>query len=310
MTTDEQIVDSSPTPVVEAVEPEAVETAPIETEVIPIEEYSREQRAVWLKTGVEPTRAKNAEPPPADAEKPTEPAPVKPSGKGADARIQQLLKERHELRTKLEAVEKAKQPEPTTPKEPAEGAPVEPKEADFETWDEFRSAERKYFKDLAKHEAQQVVRETQTQQKQQEASNALSSQWEEREAKFRESVPDFDVNAAAESISGYKNFQTMAGVIVREPQGPAIAHYLMENPEVAKQIGTADPIDAVRMITKIGLRFEAPAQPTASKPISKSGPPARDLTGNASPVDPIKKAIAEGDMTTYRKLMNAKEGRK
>jgi len=312
MTTDEQIVESSSTPevpVVEAVEPEAAESAPVEQEPVPFEEFTSGQRTEWLKTGEVPTRTKGAESSPADAEvKETDPAPVKPK---TEHRIKELLRERHELRTKLEEATKAATKPATEATKPDAAAPVKPNAADFESWDEYEKAVDTYTDTLADFKAQKTIAETQAKTKQQTEEQAIADSWNQREAKFKESNPDFDVELAAAEISSHPNGSTLAAVIVRDPNGPAIANYLIENPEVLGRIGKANPLDAIREVTRIGLTFEAkPTAAVPSKPISKAGPPARDLSGSATPTDPIKAAIANGDTKAYIRLMNAKEGRK
>jgi hypothetical protein len=313
MNADATIVESSTTPevpVVEAVEPEAAESAPVEQEPVPFEEFTQSQRTEWLNTGEVPQRTKGAESSTADAPKgeadtATDPAPVKPK---TEHRIKELLRERHELRTKLEEATKAKaQPEAA---KPDAAAPVKPNAADFEVWDLYEAAIDKYTEDMADFKANKKFAEKETTSKQQNEEQAIADSWNQREAKFKESNPDFDVEVAAAEISSHPNGSTMAAVIVRDPNGPAIANYLIENPEVLGRIGNANPLDVVRELTRISLTFEAKPTVAPSKPISKSGPPARDLTGNATPTDPIKAAIANGDTKAYIKLMNAKEGRK
>lgn len=319
MTLDAPIVESSPTQVVEPVETAPEQTGAAQPELLKLEEFSNEQREQWLKDGEIPTKAKSAEAPTAPdatkgkADTETDSAPVNPK---TEKRFQEILKDRNAARK--EAAElKAKLEAATKPPEVQATAPVKPNAADFESWDLYESAIDKYTEDMAEFKANKKIAEKETTSKQQTEEQAIASQWNEREAKFKESHPDFDVEMAAAEISSYANGSTMAAVIVRDPNGPAIANYLMENPEALKRIGNAEPLEAVREITKIGLTFEttaktteAPAEaipPTTSRPISKSGPPAHEIATNSAPVDELQEALKAKDFERYKQIMDRRD---
>jgi hypothetical protein len=319
MTLDAPIVESSPTLVVDQAEAAPEQTEANQPEPLKIEEFTKEQREQWLKDGEIPTKAKSAETPTATdatkgkADTETESAPVNPK---TEKRFQEILKDRNaarkeaaELKAKLEAATRLPETQAT--------APVKPNAADFESWDLYEAAIDKYTEEVSEYKANQKIAAKETQSKQQTEEQQIAEQWNKREAKFKESNPDFDTELAAAEISSHPNGSIIAGLIVRDPNGPAIANYLMENPEALKRIGNAAQIEAVREITKIGLTFEVSTKTdeatgkakleSTSKPISKSGPPAHEIATNSAPVDELEEALKSKDFERYKKIMDRRD---
>ncbi len=188
MPADETIAESSTAPT------EAVEN-------VPLESLNDAQYAEWRKSGTLPTKvaAPAAEPdaeeegeePEADAEpSESEPEPKKPS-RGADKRIQELLKDRKELKERLEALERKQSPAKEEPKaEPAAELqpPVKPKAADFSDWEKYQDARDKYFEDLAEFKKQEARAEIKAEALKAEQDKEAKKADEDINGKFRERV--------------------------------------------------------------------------------------------------------------------------
>lgn len=298
--------------------------------------FSTEQYSEWEKTGKVPD-AKPAESSPAkttesqagassDDEPAAESAPASqeqpPKGKkGADARIQELLRDRAELRARLEALEK--------PAVKTESAPVKPEakldrparpvfgEAghEAESWAEFEARQDAHVEAIADWklaEADRKREEKAAADKQAEAAAEIDSTFKERIGKAQEKHADYaDVAFSAE----VPITPPMDRFIRKQPSGPEVLYYLGQHVEEAQSIAQMDQDDAYFTLSKIALSLaepETPAPPPKKDapvvPITKAAKPATDIRAtSAAPVDELEAAMKAGDFARYEELANRRD---
>lgn len=339
-----------------------VDKAEAEAKAIPdtevnrdMESWTPEERKSWLKTGDMPTKPVAKPNPPAD------PAPAKPSDKPAseakeakgspkakdktdtERRIQDLLKDRaderkasDELRERLAILEsQLKKPEtkPAVKDESAldSGEPALPEvsEDDFETYPEFKKAERaayaKYVKDHGTWERQKTLAELE----QRDTVKAQTAAKEDQLASFRKRC-----DAAAEIYDDFKEVafsediplsNAMDYYLQRKDEGALILYKLGQDVEFAKKISKMSDIDAIEALGDIRRDVvveqsakskpkvkAAPEAPSVVKKLAANTPPPVDVSSNAgSSNDPIESAMKigkdTGDWRPYMKLKNAAE---
>ncbi len=328
MNTDANIVESSTTPAPVAEPAEAakpVESTPeAKAEKMTLEELSPKQYEKWKETGEIPVRSKQAEATNAPAEpakaadQPSDSATGKPKGKGADLRVKELLQERYQDRQKIQELEAKLNPgQQSDPKASTEapGAPVEPLEENFPDYPTYRAAERKYIKDLAKFELREEFRQAEVERSNKDQAAKNTEAWESKVEAYKKVAPDFDVAKAAEEIPG---IDVLKDYLVHPKfNGPALAHHLQNNPDLASELAASEPVEIVRQLALLERELEqgAKAPKTATpvlppgKPVSKAAPPAREPSGNAAPVDALQEAIRTKNFEEYQKLMNQRDRR-
>jgi hypothetical protein len=277
---------------------------------------SPDQYQEWLKTGnlPEADKAESAAAKKAETDT-TEAATVEDAEPktGAEKRIKQLLKERHEARqeaerikAELESLKRQPAPQSTQTTESASDELKAPRLDDFSTYDEYQKAEREYVFQMARIEAKREIEAQMAEQNRKRTANEIAQQWNKRLSKFKERVPDFDADVASESIP---QIEKIAPLIVRSEVGPEIAHYLMLNPDKAEAMA-ADPIVMAKEFAKLEIRFEGQPEPAASKAkITNALPPPRKISASETALDPLEQAIQKKDYSTYKRLMDEREAR-
>jgi len=325
------------------------ETPPVQTEVEPTESedvkdlasYSQEEYDNWLKTGEQAKpKGKDAEPtkevkpegtPPKDAaasdaaKDSKEIKDKKPSG--AEKRIDQLaqtiqdqLKQRKELRTEIETLQKQMESlrkGEVAPAAPAAAqqsadlqAPVKPNREDYETWEQYDDAKDKWRDEMTAYQMQRrdqeraqedARKQSETTKKQQEDS------WDRRTAEAMAVYDDYeDVTSKAFSPEVPINPQTDRHMLFSD-NGAKILYYLSKNPEEAKRIAALNPAQTNLEMAALESKFAGSKSPDI-KTITSALPPPKDFSGrNGSPSDEVVAALEAGDPGRYIAAMNARE---
>jgi hypothetical protein len=131
----------------------------------------------------------------------------------------------------------------------------------------------------AKAEAQQE----QVQQDRVRQFETLRDSYNERVAAFEEQHPDFD-DVFSEDV---KVSAVMTQALLEAEDGPAIAYYLGQNPEVAERITGLSPAKQVYEIGRISAKLAAPPPPKPApiKPLA--------ARNNSGPKDPNEMTMEE-----------------
>ena len=330
---DEQVAVSSTAVGTEvAAEPPAIET------------WTSDQRQEWLRTGKTPEPpAKTAEPPktessetkteekPANVEtklesepgKPQEPKPGEKRKSQLADEIQQLLRQRAEIRRDLERSQAERGVKPTeSPAEPKAGAGLKkPRAEDYadKTWEEYEAARDKYYEDLAESKAKAAVeadrRERQAEaqrQAHQKRNQEIESNWSKRSSEYRKNHPeakDFDaaIRAMVESELIPEN-SYLDQWILNSDNGPALAYHFATNPDEILRIGELTAIAASRELAKLELSLEVPKQNAPTEKVIVLPKPPTDLSAKgAATEDAVAVAVKNEDFLSFRRAQNAKE---
>lgn len=344
---DEQNAASSPAAV-------AVETP---SEPIPLEQFTSEQRDEWLKTGKTPeaapkkadaTAKESSEPPPAEpAAAEAKPAPASEPGSEQEPKpapgekrkgqlaneIQQLLKQRAELRQENEriAAERARTTS-AAPAEPAEPAGLtKPEPEDFEKWEEYETAKDVYYERMAEAKATAAVEadrqalSAQAQQATLAAQNRkIESDWSKRTKEFIASHPeakDFNPAVATLANSGLvPENSPLDRWILESPRGHILAWHFSQNPDEILRLGELDPsiyqpwgaISPISSRELVTLENSFESKTPATVPVQKEHtaapkPPVVVSARAAAPADEVEAAIQSGNQGAYMEAMNRRE---
>lgn len=168
---------------------------------------------------------------------------------GFQRRIDQLTREKHDLRRQLDSLRKPQE----TKQETAE---LEEKSlADFD-YDE--AAYRKHIRDMAAGEARKAARGVLDETKRTEQQQSRAKTWKERSSEFAKQHPDFTERVYSDDVA---ISESMMEAITESDHGPAIAYYLAEHPEEAERISSMSPAAAGRAIGRLESKFEAKSEP-------------------------------------------------
>lgn len=321
-------------------------TAP---EAPPIEKWSDKQRSDWLRTGKTPTpeapkTEESAPSTPAAEQKPAESAPASEAGKkqeppkprGAEQRkeqlaaeIQDLLRQRAELRREIaEAGKGGKQPEaaaapPTEqPKEQPRAAerPKRPKVDDFENYEAYDQALDKYVEDLTAWQAKQTLEADRTarqqaddQRKAQEATQSKQRTLAEKLIDASQKHSDFAGKLAEFEAEHGGVSQTIADTIAESEHGAELAYHLVTHPEEVQRIGALGPLAQARELGKIEASLAGttkPPEPPKPKTTAASPPPTELSGKTTAPEDEAKAALEAGDFQRYKRIMDARDLKK
>lgn len=242
-----------------------------------------------------------------------EQAESKPKG-GFQRRIDRLTKEKYELsgmnrelRERLTRIEEqlaGKSPAKTEPEDP------EPKPEAFSTYEEYVKAVSRW---ATKQEAKQLLAKQEEQLAKQEAEERdreIVETYKERADQFTEEHEDFNEVVARVQVS--KNIAEAVQVsLLEDDNGPALAYYLGEHPEVVSKLNDMTAAGAVRYLGRLSERLfpekaeeEVPEPPTPEpkaavqapapiKPVKKPSPTATGLSDDLSPEEWLKRRRAQ-----------------
>lgn len=187
----------------------------------------------------------------ASEEKPAESSTAAPDAgrpnphAGFQRRIDQLTREKHELRRQLESLKAPKE-------ELKQAAAAEDKTlADFD-FDEV--AYRKHIREISAEEARKAARGVLDETKRNEQQQSRAKTWKERSAAFAAEHTDFTEKVYADDV---QISESMFEAITESEHGPAIAYYLADNPEEAERIANMSAAAAGRAIGRIEAKLES-----------------------------------------------------
>lgn len=160
-----------------------------------------------------------------------------------------------------------------------------PKEADFETYEDFLIAKGKHeaMKEFAEKQAQ--AKKAEREAVQQAKLAAKSKEFDLKEAEFRKTTPDYDdaVGVLNEVISTVNQksaeFGVFRDVLLSAPDLPALSYHLGKNPELIEKMLTMEPAQIAWTLieTAVGLKNkpkstqQAKTLPAPPKPINGKG---------------------------------------
>lgn len=221
-----------------------------------------------------------------------------PKKKTVQDRINELVKQREDikrdadakfdaLRKEFEDFKKAGQPAVVDAKEPSpdsmkeNGDPVYP----------LGEFDPNYIRDLAVfsvEQAQSKIRAISEQElrerEQMQATQILQTEWNAKVEAATVEMPDF-VEKGQELLRGFNNLDTgyagyLSTVLMSMEQGPAVLYYLAEHPDEARTIVNSGAQRATLALGRIEQKFiEADAQKKLAKPkVSQTPPPPANRT--------------------------------
>ena len=167
---------------------------------------------------------------------------------GFQRRIDQLTREKHDLRRQLESLR--------TPQQKSE--PAEPEEKSLADFDYDEAAYRKHIREVAAGEARKAARGVLDETKRTEQQQSRAKTWKERATSFAAEHPDFTETVYADDV---QISEPMMEAITESEHGPAIAYYLAQNTEEAERIYSMSPAAAGRAIGRLESKFEAKNEP-------------------------------------------------
>lgn len=195
-----------------------------------------------------------------------------------------------------------------TPSEKSDAAPVEPNEDDFHTFADFQKAERQYYRDLAKYEANNAVesykkstqKQSQEEKSQQEFQGKLEA-YNQKATEAKEVYKDFQTKMDAFFNSGYQT-PLVESVILDSEMGADVGYYIANNPDVAEKLAGLGLVALNKEIGRIEARLELDKSEKAVVR-TKTPPPISPIKNNASST----KALEDMDYDEYKLAMEAKE---
>lgn len=201
----------------------------------------------------------------AKAEK-AEPSEVEKVKAAMQKRIDRLTAQRSEAeRRAREYEEKIKSSAPTQ-KDDA------PKEADFETYEDFLIAKGKHEAKKEYEAKQSEAKRLETQEAQAKENEALRQKFEASESEFRKNVPDYDdtVQVLNEAISSVNHksaeFQAFRETLLSSENMPALSYHLGKNPDLLDEMQTLKPIQIVRRLIALEMGIK-PADKKVAAPL-------------------------------------------
>ena len=206
-----------------------------------------------------PEAAADTEQPAEEKKEPSEADKVKAA---MQKRIDRLTAQRSEAERKLQ--ENEQRLAALAPKQTDDG----PKEADFETYEEFLIAkgEHKARKDYEAKEAEAKKAErTRLEQQQFEAQR---KEFDAKEAEFRKTTPDYDDTVAVlnEAIGSVNHkspeFQAFREMLLSSSDLPALSYELGKNPEILDELQTMRPGQIARKLFEIEQGIKNKPAPT------------------------------------------------
>ena len=218
-------------------------------------------------------------------------AEQKPKYDPVQRRINNLTREKYQLRAELEQLRK-QVAEVSQPRQPtqAQGAP---KLEQFQSFDEYVAAVSEWKAEQKFSELTTAQQRAYQEAQQRQQAAATTQAWESRLNEARKGTPDYDeiIESADVQVT-----QAMGRAILDSEQGPMVALYLARNPEEADRIAALNSDAAVaRAIGRIEAKLEAEE---LVKKQSSAPKPASAVRGTAGPAS----SLDTQDIATFMKL--------
>ncbi|HYD54584.1 MAG TPA: hypothetical protein VEA99_18260 [Gemmatimonadaceae bacterium] len=263
-----------------------------------------------------------------DATPPPASEPGKPAKKAnADTRVQELLRERAELRQRLEALERGERPAPpsvpdASPAESSPAAAVGETFPDFDTWIQQPGHDAKTYEEYI--DARTEWRWEQRQHAEQAA--AVTRQrvraFTERYTAAQAADPTF-VQSLSPAVlalqpidalppgAAVSPLNVLAQEIVQSEVAPQLLRHFSAHPQELEALRHAAPAVVVRTVAKLEARLEGAAQAGSVTPqptVTQAPEPPPTLGSKpAQPVDEAAAAVARGDFRSYAAAENRRE---
>lgn len=233
--------------------------------------------------------AKAADEPKADAPKKSAQERIRElTRRGKDAEREKDAKEAEnaELRARLEALERGERPAATADDQ---DAPPDPNAKNEDGSDKYAFGEldTQYVKDLAKHEARQIVREERTRDEQIRQQQAAAAQTEEAEQAWvdqldtaAKEIPDFLEKVFDGAKAGAWPLNREVAELIQDSEvGAKIAYHLANNLREAVALDRIeDPVERARSFGRLEATLQAASKPAPVKAPS-ADPPATHARG-------------------------------
>jgi len=175
----------------------------------------------------------------------------------------QLAKMRRENRDLREAAQNLMQQKGTNPPPQDGGAPQPPNEDDYQTWEELRAAERKYYEDLAEWKIEQKLsdREKKTAQSEQtQQANVYKAEKVDahaaKEIEFARTVPDYESTVYGDYADFMNNLPLPVAEALIEADNPSLALYALAKEGLLEQLEDLSPYRISMEIGKAEVRGE------------------------------------------------------
>lgn len=174
----------------------------------------------------------------------------------------QQAKMRRENRELRDLVQKLNQQ--TSVNQPQEGgAPVPPSEDNFNTWEEFRAAERKFYEDLADWKIEQKLsdrdKKTAETAKTQQVDGYKAEKLNEhatKEVEFAKQVPDYESTVYGDYADFMNNLPLPVAEALIEADNPSLALYALAKEGLLEQLEDLSPYRISMEIGKAEVRGE------------------------------------------------------
>jgi hypothetical protein len=257
-----------------------------------------------------PVEAETAEP--AAASEPVETEQTPEEGekpRGVQRRIDELTRNWREAERREQALlsmlQQQKAPEPAKAPEPI----VEPKTlADFQ-YDEV-AYQRYVFEQAAKLAESAVERKLQ-ERSEREVAERRTQTFAQREADYAAKHPDYMEVTRDMSLPITRE---MAEIIADSEDGPAVAHYLAKNRQIAESIAKLPAVQAARELGRIEAKVAMESAPAAAPPkpqVSKAPPPPPKVEATEPAIEKDLSQMSDAEWYRHAKrLANLKQNQR
>lgn len=209
----------------------------------------------------------------ADTVEAGEGAPPAPKRQTAQERIDELTRDKHAERRRVEALEReieTLRPKPALAAAEQPKADARPDPAEYQ----FGETDPEFIEALGAFAARQEFRRLRAEDETTTQVRTAQQADQDRRAEFAKAHPDFHDKLA----SNWTCTPVMGDALTTSEHGPAVAYHLANNPDEAARIAKLDPVAQIRAIGAIEGRLSA-ALPAAVVPATKTA-------SDAPPVPP------------------------
>lgn len=133
-----------------------------------------------------------------------------------------------------------------------------------------------HLRNETRSEAAEAARQESLRLRESEVETLRREQFEERATAFATAHPDY--SAVVEG--NWACSKPMAEAIEDSDEGPALAYYLAQNPDIAKQMSRLSPVQAGRELAKLEHQLVTERAKAAEKPVTKAPAPPPTLEGS------------------------------
>lgn len=139
---------------------------------------------------------------------------------------------------------------------------------------------------------------------QRQRAAARASQYQQREAEFAKTTPDY---ASVAHRPDLPITAPMAEVIMESDEGPALAYFLGKNPEIARTIANLPAHIAAKELGRIEGRLVAERESAKPKTVSKTPPPPKKIEGAHAPIEKDPDKMSADEWVKWREKQLAKK---